>query len=110
MEVKREDEFSPLKNKRGSGRDCPETARAALTKLHGRYILEAGGKFITQDGKEICDVSRYKTCRIDIFHTKTYQKLNSSLLVINFGHVNILYIQLYMSILSMLITIVIDTV
>lgn len=67
MEVKREDEFSPLKNKCGSGRDCPETAKAALSKLHGRYILEAGGKFTAQDGKEICDISRYKTYRM-IFH------------------------------------------
>ncbi|EDV28617.1 uncharacterized protein TRIADDRAFT_20208 [Trichoplax adhaerens] len=59
MEVKREDEFSPLKNKCGTGRDCPETAKAALGKLHGRYILEAGGKFVTKDGKEISDTSRY---------------------------------------------------
>lgn len=43
VEVKREDEFSPVKNAPGSATDSPETARASILSLHGRWIREAGG-------------------------------------------------------------------
>jgi len=43
VEVKREEEFSPVKNAPGSAMDSPDTARASILALHSRWIREAGG-------------------------------------------------------------------
>jgi UDP-N-acetylglucosamine/UDP-N-acetylgalactosamine diphosphorylase len=40
MEVRREDEFAPVKNAEGA--DSPETARAALAAQHRRWLKQAG--------------------------------------------------------------------
>jgi len=50
LEVAREDDFSPLKNARGSPSESPETAQRDLMNLHYRYIIKAGGKFINTNG------------------------------------------------------------
>ena len=50
LEVAREDEFSPLKNAKGSPSESPETARRDLMNLHYRYIVKAGGKFMNTNG------------------------------------------------------------
>ena len=43
MEVKREDEFSPLKNARGTGEDDPDTSRKDMLAQGTRWIKAAGG-------------------------------------------------------------------
>jgi UDP-N-acetylglucosamine/UDP-N-acetylgalactosamine diphosphorylase len=43
MEVNRQEYFAPVKNAPGSPTDSPETARAAILKLHGRWVKAAGG-------------------------------------------------------------------
>lgn len=50
IEVRREDEFSPLKNARGTGEDDPDTSRADIMKQGQRWIEAAGGVVIT-DGE-----------------------------------------------------------
>ncbi|KAI5290271.1 UDP-N-acetylglucosamine pyrophosphorylase [Ascosphaera aggregata] len=44
IEVRREDEFSPLKNARGTGEDDPDTSRADIMKQGARWVKAAGGQ------------------------------------------------------------------
>lgn len=52
MEVKREDEFSPLKNARGTGEDDPDTSRKDIMG-QGRRWVEAAGGTVTSEGEEV---------------------------------------------------------
>lgn len=51
MEVKREDEFSPLKNAPGTGEDDPGTSRKDIME-QGRRFLVAAGATVTSEGEE----------------------------------------------------------
>jgi len=48
MEVKREDEFSPLKNAKGTGEDDPDTSKKDILDQGKRWIENAGG-FVTSE-------------------------------------------------------------
>ncbi|KAJ5225087.1 hypothetical protein N7468_006312 [Penicillium chermesinum] len=50
LEVRREDEFSPLKNARGTGEDDPDTSRADILKQGQRWV-EAAGAVVITDGE-----------------------------------------------------------
>ncbi|XP_059479795.1 UDP-N-acetylhexosamine pyrophosphorylase-like protein 1 [Neocloeon triangulifer] len=52
-EVRREDEFSPLKNRPGESADTPKTARQALLSFHQRLIAAQGGIIVDEDGHPI---------------------------------------------------------
>ncbi|KAF8474297.1 UDP-N-acetylglucosamine pyrophosphorylase [Kalaharituber pfeilii] len=52
LEVKREDEFSPLKNGPGSKEDNPETSRKDVMAQGRRWLLAAGATVVSEDPRE----------------------------------------------------------
>jgi len=58
LEVKRDEEFAPVKNAPGSKADSPDTARAAILALHRRWVEAAGGE-VMQDVVEISPLVSY---------------------------------------------------
>ncbi|KAK5171205.1 UDP-N-acetylglucosamine pyrophosphorylase [Saxophila tyrrhenica] len=52
MEVKREDEFSPLKNAKGTGEDDPDTSRRDILQQGKRFIEAAGATVTSEDQSE----------------------------------------------------------
>lgn len=52
MEVKREEEFSPLKNAKGTGEDDPDTSKKDILDQGKRWIQEVGGSVVSESGGE----------------------------------------------------------
>lgn len=48
MEVKREDEFSPLKNAKGTGEDDPDSSKRDLLQQGKRWIERVGGTVVSE--------------------------------------------------------------
>ncbi|CAL3972635.1 unnamed protein product [Diplocarpon coronariae] len=62
MEVKREDEFSPLKNARGAGEDDPDSSRKDIMDQGKRWAQAAGATVVSEgdaDGIEISPLISY---------------------------------------------------
>lgn len=62
MEVKREDEFSPLKNARGAGEDDADTSKRDIMEQGKRWAQAAGAVVIsqgTEDGIEVSPLISY---------------------------------------------------
>ncbi|KFY39085.1 hypothetical protein V495_06163 [Pseudogymnoascus sp. VKM F-4514 (FW-929)] len=57
MEVRREDEFSPLKNAKGTGQDDPDTSRHDVLAQGERWVRAAGAVVTTEGDKEGVEVS-----------------------------------------------------
>lgn len=57
MEVKREDEFSPLKNARGTGEDDPDTSRRDVMEQGERWLKAAGAVVVTNGDSRGVEVS-----------------------------------------------------
>lgn len=55
-EVDRTTEFSPLKNGPGAEKDCPETCRNSILKMHAKWAKAAGGIFENEE-KDILEIS-----------------------------------------------------
>ena len=45
LEMDRNEEFAPIKNAVGTLDDNPETARKMMSKLHQKWLINAGMKF-----------------------------------------------------------------
>ncbi|XP_066515857.1 UDP-N-acetylhexosamine pyrophosphorylase-like protein 1 [Hoplias malabaricus] len=58
FEVKREDEFSPLKNADGAPVDTPTTVRRSLLSQHYHWALQAGAKFLDEHENPITPILR----------------------------------------------------
>ncbi|CAD6577382.1 MAG: UDP-N-acetylglucosamine pyrophosphorylase [Alectoria sarmentosa] len=52
MEVKREDEFSPLKNAKGTGEDDPDTSKKDILDQGKRWIETVGGTVVSESGAD----------------------------------------------------------
>lgn len=59
MEVARDEQFAPVKNAPGSNVDSPDTARAAVLKLHARWVERAGGRVEAAEGVEVSPLLSY---------------------------------------------------
>jgi len=57
MEVKREDEFSPLKNARGAGEDDPDTSKRDIMAQGERWLRAAGATVVTEAENKGVEVS-----------------------------------------------------
>lgn len=57
MEVRREDEFSPLKNASGTGEDDPETSRKDIMTQGKRFVQGAGATVVSEEQEAGIEVS-----------------------------------------------------
>lgn len=69
MEVRREDEFSPLKNARGTGEDDPDTSRRDIMAQGKRWAQAAGATVVSEDaaaGIEVSPLVSYVSCLFSV--------------------------------------------
>lgn len=59
MEVRREDEFSPLKNAPGTGEDDPETSKRDITEQGQKWVRAAGAVVVADGGVEVSPLISY---------------------------------------------------
>jgi len=57
MEVRREDEFSPLKNGRGTGEDDPDTSKKDIMTQGAKWVQAAGGVVVSEGEETGVEVS-----------------------------------------------------
>lgn len=73
IEVRREDEFSPLKNARGTGLDDADTSKRDVMQQGQRWVEQAGGVVVTEGdatGIEVSPLISY-VCFLSWFPTST---------------------------------------
>lgn len=57
LEVKREDEFSPLKNARGTGEDDPDTSKRDVMAQGKRWVQKVGSRVVGEEDGEGVEIS-----------------------------------------------------
>jgi len=57
LEVRREDEFSPLKNARGTGEDDPDTSRRDVLNQGGKWAEAAGATIVSTEAESGVEIS-----------------------------------------------------
>ena len=78
MEVKREDEFSPLKNAAGTGEDDPDTSRKDITRQGAKWLRAAGVTVVSEgeeDGIEVSPLISYVGFSICFASTHTNHRI-----------------------------------
>ncbi|OAA61572.1 UDP-N-acetylglucosamine pyrophosphorylase [Cordyceps fumosorosea ARSEF 2679] len=73
MEVQREDEFSPLKNAKGTGQDDEDTSRADIMGQGERWAKAAGATVVADGGVEVSPLISYGGEGLDKLNGKTIQ-------------------------------------
>ncbi|KAJ3472078.1 hypothetical protein NLG97_g11307 [Lecanicillium saksenae] len=73
MEVRREDEFSPLKNAKGTGQDDEDTSRAAVLSQGEKWAKAAGATVVNDGGLEISPLISYGGEGLEKLSGKTIQ-------------------------------------
>ncbi|KAL9613154.1 MAG: hypothetical protein Q9167_002319 [Letrouitia subvulpina] len=76
MEVKREDEFSPLKNAKGTGEDDPDTSKLDILSQGRRWVQNIGGTVesetaLEETGVEVSPLVSYGGEGLDFLKTRT---------------------------------------
>ncbi|KAH7394340.1 nucleotide-diphospho-sugar transferase [Pyrenochaeta sp. MPI-SDFR-AT-0127] len=74
MEVKREDEFSPLKNARGTGEDDPDTSKQDILTQGKKWVQAAGATVVSEnqeDGIEVSPLISYGGEGLDFLKSRT---------------------------------------
>ncbi|KAH8723213.1 nucleotide-diphospho-sugar transferase [Phaeosphaeriaceae sp. PMI808] len=74
MEVKREDEFSPLKNARGTGEDDPDTSKQDIMTQGKKWVQAAGATVVSEeqeDGIEVSPLISYGGEGLDFLSNRT---------------------------------------
>ena len=59
FEVRRDEEFAPVKNAPGTNTDSPDTAREAILHLHKRWVEDSGGEILGDSGVEVSPLLSY---------------------------------------------------
>jgi len=74
MEVRREDEFSPLKNARGTGEDDPDTSKKDILTQGAKWVQAAGGVIVSEGddtGVEVSPLISYGGEGLDFLKDRT---------------------------------------
>lgn len=74
LEVERQDEFSPLKNARGTGEDDPDTSKRDIMAQGKRWLQQVGATVVSEEkdeGVEISPLMSYGGEGLEQLHGKT---------------------------------------
>lgn len=80
MEVKREDEFSALKNAKGTGEDDQDTSKRDIMQQGKRWVQAAGATVVSEgedDGIEVSPLISYVSCPSIVIHEHFINPLQS---------------------------------
>lgn len=69
MEVQREDEFSPLKNAKGTGQDDEDTSRASIMSQGEKWAKAAGATVVADGGVEVSPLISYVRTLLILLNT-----------------------------------------
>ena len=75
----RSHDFAPVKNKEGSRKDSPDTARMILSSLHRRWIEKAGGKIVGEGPVEVSPALSFDGKGLENFANGKYFAANQSI-------------------------------